>query len=165
MLEFIEIKNYKDCYCKEVYSILKICGEDMHKKQSLNHWLKPYPINKIKEDIHSKRVFLVKDNNEYIATFSLDKNSSKFFNDNGPYIYLSKFAVLPNRSGKGIGKKCLEYIDCLIKDEKYKGVRLDVYDKSTHAINFYLKNGFNNLFESKTTNFTVICMEKRVEYN
>lgn len=165
MLEFIEIKNDDDRCCEQVYSILKICGENMYKTQCLNHWLKPYPIDRIRDDIKLKRLFLVKINEEYIATFSLDKNSSKFFNDNEKYIYLSKFAVHPNQSGKGIGGKCLDYIEYIVQNEGYKGIRLDVYDKSIQAINFYIKNGFNKLFVTKTTNFNVICMEKRVENN
>ena len=160
MLEFIELKsdNYK--YCEEIYSILKECGEDMYKNQSLEHWLNPYPISKIREDIVSKRLFLVKLNNEFVGTFSLDKNSSRFFTDNKNYIYLSKFAVLPKHSGIGIGRKCLNYIETIAKNENYKGIRLDVYDKSKHAINFYIRNGFKELFVAKTTNFSVICMEK-----
>lgn len=161
MLEFIELKDDNSNHYKEVYFILKECGEDMYKNQLLEHWLNPYPLSKIKEDIISKRLFLVKLNQEFIGTFSLDKNSSKFFDDNKNYIYLSKFAILPNQSGRGIGSRCLNYIETIAKNENYKGIRLDVYDKSKHAINFYMRNGFKELFLAKTTNFSVICMEKR----
>lgn len=163
MLEFIEVKDTNDQYCELIYSILKECGEDMYKTQSLNHWLNPYPISRIKEDILLKRLFLVKLDNQYVATFSLDSKKSRFFNDDEKYLYLSKFAVLPTQSGKGVGTRCLDYIQNIVKNENYKGIRLDVYDKSSHAVKFYIKNGFENLFIAKTTNFNVICMEKRVE--
>ena len=91
------------------------------------------------------------------------EQKSNYFNDIERFIYLSKFAVQPTESGRGLGKKCLQYIEDLCKTEGFKGIRLDVYDKSHRAVNFYLKIGFEELFKAKTRNFDIVCMEKRVK--
>lgn len=162
MFDFIKLTEKDDIYHQEVYKILKKCGQDMYKKDNLSHWLKPYPIVNIKKDVKTKSVFIVKKEEYTVATFMLSDKKSIFFNDDEKFIYLSKFAVLPDMSGNGIGTRCIEYIEEIVRENNFLGIRLDVYHKSQKAIDFYIKNGFTKLFESSTKHFRVICMEKRV---
>lgn len=162
MLEFIEVNSVSEELSTEVYYILKECGIDMYQNQGLKHWKNPYPIENIQNDILEKRMFLVKLDGVYVGTFSLTDKPSQFFNDDERYIYLSKFAVLPQYSGQKIGFQSLNYIEELVKINSFKGIRLDVYNKSYIAINFYKKYGFNILHSAQTKKFTVLCMEKKV---
>lgn len=162
MFEFIKLTEKDDIYYQEVYEILKKCGKDMYEKDNLSHWLKPYPIINIKEDVKTKSVFIVKNEEYTVATFMLSDKKSIFFNDDEKFIYLSKFAVLPDMAGAGIGTRCIKYIEELVRENNFLGIRLDVYNKSQKAIDFYIKNGFTKLFESPTKHFRVVCMEKRV---
>ncbi len=163
MLKFIRLIEKDNVYHQKVYEILQQCGQYMYKKEGLVHWLKPYPIEKIKEDVKTKSVFIVKENGCVVATFTLSDMKSIYFNDDDKFIYLSKFAVLPSKSGQGIGTSSIKYIEQFAKDNNFLGIRLDVYNKSVRAINFYLKNGFIKLFEAPTKHFKVVCMEKRVK--
>lgn len=135
----------------------------MYKKNRLKHWLNPYSMEYIKNDIKTKSVFIVRENEKTIATFSLSEQKSNYFSDNERFIYLSKFAVHPDESRRGLGKTCLKFIENLCISNRFEGIRLDVYEKSYPAVKFYLKNGFEELFKAKTKNFGVICMEKRVK--
>lgn len=162
MLEFIKVTEQDDMYHYSIYNILEKCGQYMYENDNLTHWLKPYSLKNIKDDTKTKEVFIVKENENIIATFSLSDIKTRFFNDDKKYIYISKFAVLPNNSRSGIGMKCIKYIDGLVIEKNFLGLRLDVYEKSEKAIRFYMKNGFENLFMAETRNFRVVCMEKRM---
>ena len=95
-----------------IYNILRACGQDMYKNQGLSHWLNPYPKESIRQDILNKMVFVAKDKEKYIATFTLS-NCEKA-------LYLSKFAVSPEFSGKGVGKSCLAFAESFsIKNDIY----------------------------------------------
>lgn len=163
MLQFRQIKDADDQLYTEVLRILHKSGQSMFLNEGLSHWLKPYPLEKLKEDISDKAVFLAMQSNEVLGTFMLTKNKTQFFKDEDNYIYLSKFAVAPNHSKKGLGTQCLDFIEDWAKKHNYIGVRLDVYEKSIPAINFYKKNNFQVVSTGKTTNFNVICMQKRWE--
>lgn len=117
-----------------VYDILRLCGEDMYENQGLMHWRIPYPLERIVDDCKIKEIYLAIEENESIATFQL---SSK---DN--MMELSKFGVLPSKSGQGIGGKCMRYMEDMCRTRSFQGICLDVYDKSKVAICFYEKHGF-----------------------
>lgn len=162
MLQFEEVKIEDDLSLNNIFNILKETGQHMYETEGLTHWLKPYTIKNIKEDLKYKSIFLVTEQKEILATFALSKIKSKFFKDEEKFIYLSKFAVSPNQSNKGLGSKCLDFIENLVQEQDFIGIRLDVYEKSIPAINFYKKKGFLITSTESTKNYTVLCMEKRV---
>ncbi len=139
----------------EVFEIIKSCGEDMFKNQGLVHWRNPYPMESIKNDCEAQSVFLVLSGNEAIATFMLGKN------DKG--IMLSKLAVIPKASGKGIGSACLDFAEKFCVENGVFNLNFNVYDKSQRAIDFYLKNGYTVYGEAPTRHFRVLLMEKNLK--
>lgn len=148
-----------------VKCIIYSCGKDMLEKYNLKHWSTPISKESVIDNIINKNVYLVKGNNEFIATFTIDNKPSSFFlDDKFDYVYLSKVAVLPKFSGQGIGKKCLEFCESYAISNGKKGMRLDVYHKSEHALEFYRRNNFVDKFIGKTRNFYVVCMEKNIIY-
>lgn len=138
----------------DIYNILKECGEDMFQNHGLVHWRSPYPIDEIKKDVVNKAVYTVSVNAQSVATFQLT-----VMNKIG---YVSKVAVRPPFSGRGIGKKCLDFIFELCKYMQLIKISLDVYDKSLSAISFYHNNGFVDVGTMPTKHFQVIVMEKDV---
>lgn len=148
----------------EIFQILKLCGEDMYFRKGLSHWKTPYGLEKIEIDCREKEVYLVfdKDVDEFVSTFMLSQKPSSFFEDNSRSVYISKFATKPKYSGKGLGGRCLEFIEQYAKDNKLDSLRLDVYDKSEEAVRFYTNKGFKVLYSRKTVHFEVYCMEKKL---
>ena len=61
--------------------------------------------------------------------------------------------------GSGVGVQSINYIEEYCRGKTYK-ICLEVYDRSTHAIQFYEKRGFNIAGSRPTRHFTVYIMEK-----
>jgi ribosomal protein S18 acetylase RimI-like enzyme len=57
----------------------------------------------------------------------------------------------------------MQFIENTVRNLGKDIIRLDVYDKSIQAINFYHKMGFIDLFKRPTRRFQVVCMEKRLK--
>ena len=152
-MQFVKIHNEQNMI-QAVYDILRLCGEDMYDNQGLVYWRTPYPMEKIQDDCLNKEVYVALVDGEPIATFQLSVS--------GDMLELSKFAVLPNQSGHGIGGKCLAFMENECARRGYKGLCLDVYDKSKVAVNFYERKGFRTVGTKSTRYFQVLLMEKYI---
>ena len=163
-MEFIKIKEKNPHQIEIVYSILKASGSYMVDTFGLTHWSKPYSKENIARDVENKDVYIVKNESQNIATFMLSEDTSYYFKEipDENAVYLSKLAVNPNVVNSGIGTACMNYIEEICKRNNKTKVRLDVYDKSVQAVNFYTKLGYKELFLKDTTNFRVICMQKEL---
>lgn len=145
---------------KRLSSIAKIffqCGKDMANRYNLHHWdnsmIKSFAIAlycALKNE-----VYIVTDlTDKVIATFQIKKKDD--------YLFFEKLAVDPSFSNKGVGTFCLQTIERLSKDKGIKSIRMDVYDKSQHAIDFYLHKGFIVVGKENTLKYTNLIMEKRI---
>lgn len=139
---------------KQIYDTLRACGEDMLLNQNLHHWENPYSEERIVEDCKKNNVFAVYRDGQIIATFQIGitEDSAR----------LSKFAVLPQCSGQGIGSQCLEFAENFCIKKKQSSLCLDVYDQSLIAIRFYEKNGYETVGSALTRRFRVLFMEKNI---
>jgi GNAT superfamily N-acetyltransferase len=148
----------------DIYSILSLCANDMLLNYDLDHWIPVYPKENILDDITNKKVFVVENDAKLIACFTLSFiNPSLWSNfDSVKSIYLSKLAVVPNISGKGIGKYCMKFIESFATRNNVNRIRFDVYDKSDKTISFYLKLGYKIVGNAKTNRFGVVLMEKLI---
>ena len=161
-MEGLFFRKASDNDIDSIYNNLKLCSENMYKEHGLEHWIPVYPTEKIKEDINSKQVYIVEYNNQIVGNFILTDKMNSLWKTESKAIYLSKLAIVPEYSGKGLGKKCMKYIENLAKNEGYENIRFDVYDKSLNTIAFYKKLGYTVTDTAKTRRFTVLLMEKRV---
>ena len=140
---------------KVVYQILKNCGEDMYEKYGLTHWKIPYPFERLINDCATKEVYGVISNGKIIATYQMAYENQS--------ANLTKFAVLPSCSGRGIGSACIKHMEDICRQKGLNAITLDVYNKSIHAIEFYKKNGFIAVGSASTRNFTVTLREKQIK--
>lgn len=154
-MDNIEIQKAKIENANLIYNNIKLCADDMA-KQGLVHWIPYYELKKIEEDIIKKEVYLVKINNSVVGNFIVT------YNENENVIYLGKLAIAPQYSGKGIGSKCLSYVEEYAKRKNAKSINLDVYEKSVSAIRFYKKNGYKIIGEKPTRRFIVKVMQKEL---
>lgn len=99
------------------------------------------------------KMYIVSDNCP-IATFSVRKS--------GDSLHLGKLATLPEHSGKGVGSWCMEKIEKIAKDNGCSKVKLEVYDKSNHAKDFYLHKGYYVCGKKSTLKYTEYKMEKEI---
>lgn len=139
-----------------VYNNIKKCADEMA-KQGLEHWIPYYSKEKIEEDIKKNKVYLVKVEEKIVGSFILTLDKEK------KTIYLGKLAIIPEYEGKGIGSKCLRFIEQYVKENDINLIELDVYEKSTNAIKFYEKNGYKIIGEKLTRRFKVKKMIKEIK--
>lgn len=147
----------------DIKYIIDKCGMDMYERFGLEHWRNGISIEYIKNSMVKNDVYIVINGENIIATFTINNNVNKFFLDidNNMYLYISKVAVNPKYSGKGIGRDIIKFCETEAISRHLKGIRLDVYDKSNNAIRFYENCGFKIKFTEKTNHFKVLCMEKK----
>jgi GNAT superfamily N-acetyltransferase len=91
-----------------------------------------------------------------VLKISLDAATGDFSREEA--LCVDKIYILNEYSGKGIGKKVLQFVTLRAEELSKKIVWLDTMQKGP-ALNFYLKNGFQIHGESKVTFPTVIEKE------
>lgn len=120
----------------KVAEIVKKCGDDMHNKYQLDHWynskFKTFLI--VMYMAMKNNVYAVYDEGNMIATFQVREREEA--------LYFGKLAVDPRHSGKGIGSICLNEMENIARRQSLHSIKCEVYDKSKHALDFYLKRGF-----------------------
>ncbi|MFS0614945.1 GNAT family N-acetyltransferase [Lederbergia ruris] len=163
-LNFEQIISDNEEKVFKVYEIIKVCGERMFEEQGLVHWKTPYPIEAIQKNCEEREVFLVKDidADSYVHTFQLEFTVELINDKEVPVAIVNKFATIPKAAGKGIGKLSMDYIEEYCRNKGISKIKLDVYNKSGHAINFYKKRGFIKTGSMPTKHFKVYLMEKQL---
>lgn len=99
------------------------------------------------DDIVSKRLYILEENDYILGSFTIfdDTYGAKYIDwiSKGVVpMYLSRLAVNPKFSEKGVGSLLLEYAISLAKQKDFGAIRLLVVDYNLPAIEFYSKNGF-----------------------
>ncbi len=162
-LTFERVFPDDDKKIEEIYEIIKSCGEYMFRNQGLFHWRTPYSRESIKKNCKEREVFLVKDivEKKYVHTFQLEFIFTSLNDEAGVNIVnIHKFATLPQVAGRGIGKQSMSFIEDYCRKKDVSKIRLDVYEKSEYAIQFYKNRGFKIIGKKHTRHFIVYIMEK-----
>ncbi len=139
-----------------VAKILQNCGKDMASKYDLHHWDNPF-IKTLAVTIYCmlrNEAYLIKDEGRCVATFQL------CVKDNALYFF--KLGVDPTCSGHGYGSFAMQELEKIAKNRNLNKVRMEVYDKSEHAVGFYQKRGYSKIGETQTLKYTEIIMEKDI---
>lgn len=124
-------------------------------------WDEIYPCEFFSDDIEKNRLYLlVEEHGVIVAAFALcETNAGESYveweNVNAKALYLDRFGVNVNYSGKGIGSMTLQHAIALTKQKDADYLRLFVVNINKPAINVYLKNGFkqvNGIYDEKIDN-------------
>lgn len=136
--------------------ILWDCGADMYKKYQLTHWknsfFKTFLI--VMYTALKNCVWGVYEDKKIIATFQTKIQNKR--------LHFGKLAVSPKISGKGVGSYCLTEMEKMAKCQGLTSLTCEVYEKSKHAYDFYIKRGFTVVGEMKTLNYKELILEKRL---
>lgn len=134
--DFEIVKNITHDTIKEVYP-------RYYPKGAVDFFLSHHSINNITEDLNNNRVYLIKENDEYIATVTINNNE------------INRFFVLPVFQGMGYGSMILDIIEKKILNE-FESVHIDA---SFPAVSLYLKRGYEytSYYKLKTENGDYLC--------
>lgn len=137
-----------------VATILNECGRDMGKKLNLHHWDNPYlkSLFIVILCIMKNEVYIVSDGKKNIATFQVKEEKG--------VLRFEKLGVRPTAAGEGYGSYCIYLIENIAKKKLLKKVKMEVYDKSKHAIRFYERRGYKKISIDETLKYTELVMEK-----
>mgnify|MGYP000291460144 CR=1 FL=1 len=115
----------------------------------------PYISSSFTQDVLQKEeqdanteLYLVKNGNISIGVLKLDLDASLDSYGKKEAILLDKIYLLKEYSGKGIGKKVLDFTENRARQLGKKIIWLDTM-KTGSALQFYLKNGFEIYSETK----------------
>lgn len=147
----------------DIYNILKLAGENMLEKQGFSHWVPAYPLERIKEDIMHKFVFIGKKDDVIIITVTLDDKPYGYWLSlpfNNKCLYSTKIGVLPEYDGCGYGLESTQFIEDYAIKEGYEIIRCETYDQNKRFISYLKKLGYQEVGMAPTRRFQVICFEK-----
>lgn len=148
----------------ELHGVLTKCGEDL-KRQGLNHWDPPYPLESLRKDAEERRVYRIRLNRELAGTFTVGTDPLEYYdtvtwaNPEAEALYASRLAILPELQGRGIGTWCMGEIERVAAEDGWV-VRLDAYEKHDRLLHFYDKLGYERRGVVEDRGLPLVCFEK-----
>lgn len=133
---------------KTVYNILFDCGQHLQTNFGLSHWSPPYPLESLKKSIIERQVYLVWQDNQAIATFTLGTTPlanyalQRWQRIEDKALYLNRLAVSPHYQGRGLGRWCMQQIEELAKIQGCQAVRFDAVAQHQILLQFYQQLGY-----------------------
>lgn len=128
---------------------------------------KQFSPNKIEEDILGSNceILVAKFKNNPVGILQIEyKNRCPIGNSIIPEI--NKLYVLQHFFGQGIGQKLMTVSETKITKKDYKQVWLWVLESNHRAVDFYNKQGYDNIgtadFQMETNNYKNIVMKKKL---
>lgn len=147
-------------------------GIKAYNQHYLHLWPKgdstPYISNSFTLDVLEKEeldrntlLYIIKLNGKAVGIlkFTMKSELNEFSADEA--LYIDKIYIQNEYSGKGIGKKAIQFVLLRAQEIGKKIVWLDTMQKGP-ALNFYLKNGFEKFSESEVLLPTVLEEEKQM---
>jgi len=140
----------------------EIIGKDFWNKEYEDFYLRSFKLNK------NEKLIIVTNSTckTYkiigVLLFEIKINNKKYKNINGTYdsiLYIKRIDILEEMRNKKIGENLLYYLK-----QKYPDIKtfnLEVSKNNHRAINFYLKNGFEEIKSYDTTIIFKCDIEKR----
>lgn len=98
----------------------------------------------------NREPYLMKYNNEYIASCDLVYNYGEYTDINK--VYLSRLIVKKEYRNQGIGQELLKYMINLCKEKGYKQITVGVDVDNKNAVHIYKKFGFE-IYETATDEY------------
>ncbi len=160
--------NYKLATLNDVERINDLyfkCSENMKQKFGLNHWDSPYPQDLLESRIKNNCVYVAYDDDLFIATFMVVKEYPQPYidaigDDNIPFRYANRLAVLPELQGRGIGKWGMAQMEQISMDLGAKVLRLDALSNHEILLRFFKNLGYEITGIGKTRRFQVVFHQK-----
>jgi len=128
--------------------IIRLCGEAMRDRFGLEHWIPPYPLERLQQDALKKAVYAVYEDGALagtvtIGTRGLDYLPGNFWADPAaPALYLSKLAIRPDRQGGGLGTWCMAQVEALAAAQGCTVIRFDAIAAHSLLLRFYERLGY-----------------------
>jgi len=130
-----------------VHALLAAAGRHLA-RQGFRNWDPPYSIERLRADLRERDVYVVRDGDDLVATFTLAPEPAR------PYapepwsargvkaLYLNRLAVDPARQGQALGGWCLSLVAARAREAGAAAVRCDVLTANEALRAFYERRGY-----------------------
>lgn len=105
------------------------------------------------------QLYLIRLDTKYVGILKITLHKGMLAYKKYEALYLDKIYILKEFSGKGIGTKCIEFVENLAKENSKKVIFLESMQKGP-ALPFYLARNFNIVADSSVPFENVIEDEK-----
>ncbi|WP_135229197.1 GNAT family N-acetyltransferase [Deinococcus fonticola] len=142
---------------EQVSALLQACGRDIEQRLGLRNWAVAYPLELIQAQAAAGFVWVLEENGELMATFTLDYDlpaeyqAQWFTQPQASAAYLHRLAVYPNIQGRGLGAHCLREVERVAREAGAPWLRFDAYSRNAGIQAFYRKQGFTPLRQFQMT--------------
>lgn len=109
------------------------------KQWNVSHYLEAYPKEYYKRQIDENRLYVIADNDKIIAAIVLLEEDDRW-DDQASAYYLHNFVT--DTEVKGIGKKMLEFVEALARENNKLKLRLDCAEDNAFLNTYYENEGF-----------------------
>jgi GNAT superfamily N-acetyltransferase len=172
----MEIRLARPEEAADALRIIHECGLVMRERFAVPDWLLPQVPAVVAGDAAAARLFVVSEAGAgLIGTFALCDVPDDYYaairweDPTSPAVYLHRFAMNPAWQGRGLGNRCLEFMETLVSRRGRRWIRLDATLADPRARAFYERAGYhgrgNAMIPVGIPNceaVEVVCYEKRI---
>lgn len=149
-----------------VHALLAAAGSHLA-AQGFRNWEPPYPLERIRHDVVTREVYLVKRDGVAVATFMLGPEPHRPYDPSPweagvPALYLNRIAVAPEAQGHGLGAWCLREIATIAGARGARAVRCDVLTANERLRRLYERHGYVARGARSHSGWAFTCYEMRL---
>jgi GNAT superfamily N-acetyltransferase len=114
--------------------------------------------------MRTSKVFVARESSDIVGTLRLTTKKpwavdTSYFTTCERPVYLLAMAIAPSRQRQGLGRKCLQAIQPIVRAWPADAIRLDAYDAPAGAGSFYALCGFSEVGRTVYRNAPLIYYE------
>ena len=157
---------------KDINSVLEIFKSAINVMvaNGIFQWDNIYPDEKILyEDIQKNQMFLGEIDGKIVSIFTLNQECDEEYK-NGNWNYkrssfavIHRFCVNTNFQHMGIGKKIMNIIEEMLKEDKIEAIRLDAFSLNPYALKLYENLGYIKVGEVNWRKGLFYLYEKKLQ--
>ena len=135
----------------ELLELTRACAKYMT-AQGIYQWNEHYPSREAFEaDIDIGQLWVLKEENKILGSIVIstimdeEYEEIQWLTPNDKNIYIHRLAVHPDRQGKGLARKLMDFAENYARENRFASVRLDTFSQNPRNNNFYQKRGYQKL--------------------
>lgn len=135
-----------------ILALTKACGKHMRDNE-IDQWDENYPDRKsILNDLETETLFVYREDDEVLGIVVLNESQDEEYGElnwstsmTDRNIVVHRLAVHPDRQGKGLARKLMDFAEKWAKENKYDAIRLDTFSQNPRNQKFYTNRGYADL--------------------
>lgn len=163
----IALQLAKEREAGAIAELLSAAADTLTMQYGTGHWSKHSSDRGVRWLMRIGKVYVVRESDRIVATLTLTPRKPwaidiDHFTNVTNAVYMLSMAVAPDRQGYGVGRACVELAVEMCREWPANALRLDAYDATAGAGEFYEKCGFRRVGRITYRNVPLIYFERMV---